>query len=125
VELTLLQNKSLIREYVKTHFVAAGMCADIAIHDTGGGNPHAHIMLTMRPLKEEKTWGNKQKKEYILDPQGEKIYDPKKRQYQCKSIPATDWNEQTRAEEWRNGWAEIVNRYLGKLSRANQARRVV
>ena len=77
VELSLLQNKSLVREYVKKHFVEQGMCADIAIHDTDSGNPHAHIMLTMRPFTEEKTWGDKQKKEYILDPQGEKIYDNK------------------------------------------------
>jgi len=76
-ELSLLQNKSLVREYVKKHFTEQGMCADVCIHDTGGGNPHAHIMLTMRPFTEEKTWGDKQKKEYILDPQGEKIYDNK------------------------------------------------
>ena len=71
------------------------MCADIAIHDTGGGNPHAHIMLTMRSFTEEKTWGDKQKKEYILDKDGNKIYDKKKRAYKCKSVPTTDWNEQT------------------------------
>lgn len=65
------------------------------------GHPHAHIMLTMRPFTEEKTWGDKQKKEYTLDPQGNKIYDPKKRQYKCKSVPTTDWNEQTKAEDWR------------------------
>ena len=120
VELTLLQNKSLVREYVKKHFVSAGMCADFCIHDTGGGNPHAHIMLTMRPFNEEKTWGDKQKKEYILDPQGNKIYDPKKRQYKCKSVPTTDWNEQTRAEEWRAAWAETTNRYLEKLNHAER-----
>ena len=97
------------------------MCADFAIHDTGGGNPHAHIMLTMRPFAEDKTWGAKQKKEYILDPQGNKIYDSKKRQYKCKSIPATDWNEQTKAEEWRQGWAEICNRFL---ERGNHAERI-
>ena len=51
-ELTREQSISLVREYVKRHFVAAGMCADFAIHDTGGGNPHAHIMLTMRPFDE-------------------------------------------------------------------------
>lgn len=50
VELTREQGISLVREYVKKHFVAAGMCADFAIHDTGGGNPHIHIMLTMLPL---------------------------------------------------------------------------
>jgi len=92
------------------------MCADIAIHDTGGGNPHAHIMLTMRPFTEEKTWGDKQKKEYILDPQGEKIYDKKKRSYKCKSVPSTDWNEQSKAEEWRAAWAETTNKYLAHLN---------
>ncbi|MFR0844185.1 MAG: hypothetical protein ACLSH2_06710 [Oscillospiraceae bacterium] len=46
-------------------------------------------------------WGAKQKKEYILDKDGNKIYDPKKRQYKCKSIPATDWNE--RRPKPRNG----------------------
>ena len=66
VELTKEQNIYLVREYVKRYFVAQGMCADIAIHDTGGGNPHAHVLLTMRPFNEDKTWGDKQKKEYIL-----------------------------------------------------------
>lgn len=112
VELTIEQNISLVREYVNQHFVAAGMCADVAIHDTGGGNPHAHIMLTMRPFNEDRTWENKQKKDYILDKDGGKIYDSKKRQYKCKSIPSTDWNEQTKAEEWRQGWADICNSFL-------------
>ncbi|MCQ4863600.1 MobA/MobL family protein [Pseudoflavonifractor phocaeensis] len=96
----------------------AGLC--FAIHDTGSGNPHAHIMLTMHPFTEEKTWGAKQKKDYILDPQGNKIYDPKKRQYKCKSIPATDWNEQTKAEEWRQGWAEICNQALEQNGHAER-----
>ena len=111
-ELTREQNISLARDYINRHFVAAGMCADICVHDTGGGNPHAHVMLTMRPFTEDKTWGAKQKKKYILDEGGAKIYDPKKRKYKCKSIPATDWNEQTKAEEWRAAWAESCNRAL-------------
>ena len=45
VELTREQNISLVREYIKQHFVAAGMCADICVHDTGSGNPHAHVIL--------------------------------------------------------------------------------
>ena len=120
IELSAGQNIPLVREYVNRHFVVAGMCADFAIHDTGGGNPHAHIMLTMRPFAEDKTWGAKQKKEYILDPQGNKIYDSKKRQYKCKSIPATDWNEQTKAEEWEQGWAEICNRFLEQNDHAER-----
>ena len=111
-ELTREQSVSLVREYVKEQFVNAGMCADIAIHDKEDGNPHAHVMLTIRPIEQDGTWGAKQKKEYILDKDGNKIYDPKKRSYKCKSIPATDWNDQTKAEEWRSAWAEICNRAL-------------
>jgi hypothetical protein len=71
-------------------------------------------MLTMRPFKEDGSWGTKQKKEYILDENGAKIYDKSKRQYQCRSVPSTDWNERTKAEEWRVAWADIVNAYLDK-----------
>lgn len=120
VELTREQNVSLVREYINQHFVAAGMCADICIHDKGDGNPHAHVMLTMRPFDESGAWGAKQKKEYILDQQGKKIYDRKKRQYKCKSIPATDWNEQTKAEEWRAVWAQICNRALEQNGHAER-----
>ena len=100
---------------------AAGMCADICIHDKKDGNPHAHIMLTMCPFNEDRTWGDKQKKEYILDPQGNKIYDPKKRSYKCKSVPTTDWNDQSRAEEWRGAWADYVN---GVLEHNGHAERI-
>jgi len=120
VELTLLQNKSLVRDYVKQNFVEHGMCADVCIHDKNDGNPHAHIMLTMRPFDNGGAWGGKQKKEYILDKSGNKIYDKKKRSYKCKSVPTTDWNEQTQAEEWRSGWAESVNRYLEKLNHSER-----
>ena len=119
-ELTREQSISLVRGYVKRHFVAAGMCADVCLHDTGGGNPHAHIMLTMRPFDEGGARGAKQKKEYILDRGGNKIYDPKKRQYKCKSIPATDWNEQTKAEEWRAAWAELCNQALEQNGHAER-----
>lgn len=119
-ELTREQGISLVREYVKHNFVAAGMCADICVHDTGGGNPHAHVMLTMRPFEQDGAWGAKQKKEYILDEGGAKIYDPKKRQYKCNSVPVTDWNEQTKAEEWRLAWAEICNRFLEQNGHAER-----
>jgi ATP-dependent exoDNAse (exonuclease V) alpha subunit len=59
VELTKEQNQFLVYQYVKQHFVRHGMCADIAIHDTGGGNPHAHVMLTMRPIEIDGKWGQK------------------------------------------------------------------
>jgi len=96
------------------------MCADFAIHHTGGGNPHAHVMLTMRPFEQDGAWGAKQKKEYILDQAEKKIYDPKKRQNKCRSIPSTDWNKQTKAEEWRAAWAQICNRALEQNGHAER-----
>lgn len=39
-----------------------GMCADAAIHDTDGHNPHAHILLTVRPLDEQGRWQYKTEK---------------------------------------------------------------
>ena len=115
IEFNYLQNLNLVREYVKMNFIRHGMCADIAIHDEKKGNPHAHIMLTMRPFNEDKTWGDKQKKVYNLDKDGNKIYDPKKRQYKCSKIQTTDWNEQSKAEEWRAAWADIANEYYERI----------
>mgnify|MGYP000016560681 FL=1 len=48
-----------------------GMCADFAIHDTDGHNPHAHILLTVRPLSENGTWQYKTEKEYLCIKDGE------------------------------------------------------
>jgi hypothetical protein len=50
--------------------VSPGMCVDICVHDKNDGNPHAHITLTMRPFNEDKTWGDKQRKEYVFDKDG-------------------------------------------------------
>ena len=58
-ELTREQQLALVRAYVKDNFVDKGMCADFAIHDKGTGNPHVHIMLTVRPLKEKRRMGRK------------------------------------------------------------------
>ena len=71
VELSKEQNISLISEYVKDNFVADGMCVDFCIHDTDGHNPHAHIMLTVRPLDKNGKWQSKTEKEYLCVKNGE------------------------------------------------------
>ena len=114
-ELNREKQIELVREYVKENFVKVGMCADIALHDKNDGNPHAHILLTMRPLNEDKTWGAKSKKEYILDENGEKV-KLKNGNYKTRKINTTDWNEQYKAEEWRKAWADITNKYLEENS---------
>lgn len=114
-ELNREKQIELVREYVKENFVKVGMCADIALHDKNDGNPHAHILLTMRPLNEDTTWGAKSKKEYILDENGEKV-KLKNGNYKTRKINTTDWNEQDKAEEWRKAWADITNKYLEENS---------
>ena len=76
VELSREEQTRLVREYCSSQFVSKGMIADFNLHDTGGGNPHAHILLTMRPLDEKGAWLPKSKKEYVLDENGEKIRLP-------------------------------------------------
>ena len=44
------QQADLIRDYCREFFVSKGMIADFAIHDKGDGNPHAHILFTMRGM---------------------------------------------------------------------------
>lgn len=55
----------LLRGFIQTECVDKGMCADFAIHDPDGHNPHAHIMLTMRPLDVHGKWQGKTQKEYL------------------------------------------------------------
>jgi len=62
---------SLLTDFIREQFVSEGMCADAAIHDTDGHNPHAHIMLTVRPLTEKGTWQHKTEKEYLCIKYGE------------------------------------------------------
>ena len=57
VELTMEQNISLARKFAREQLVTAGMCADVCVHDNGKGTPHAHIMLTMRPIEKSGKWG--------------------------------------------------------------------
>ena len=97
-ELSRKDNIYLVRDYVNRNFVSAGMCADICIHDKNDSNPHAHIMLTMRPIEKDGKWG------------------AKSRTVNGQKINTVDWNEQTKAEEWRAVWAGAVNAALERQS---------
>lgn len=110
-ELSDEQQIGLVRQYVNDNFVSVGMCADFAIHDKKDGNPHAHIMLTMRPLEKNGQWGAKSKKEYITDENGERV-KLKNGNFKIKKVNTVDWNEQDKAELWRSAWAELANKYL-------------
>lgn len=73
VELNKEQWQQLLSNFINEQFIADGMCADVAIHDPypPGHNPHAHIMLTVRPLDENGKWQYKTEKEYLCIKDGE------------------------------------------------------
>jgi hypothetical protein len=104
VELTREQQISLARRFVQETFVNAGMCADVCLHDAGKGNPHAHVMLTMRPIEKDGTFG------------------AKSRTVNGRKINTTDWSDRDKAEEWRAAWAAYANgalRMAGVLTEDN------
>lgn len=114
----------IVRRYVQENFVSVGMCADWALHDKGDGNPHAHIMLTMRGIKPDGTWAQKEKKIYALDEEGKRIplIDPatgepklgkrNEKLWKRITVEANDWNDHSKADIWRKSWADICNEYL-------------
>ena len=91
VELSRQQQIALLQSFIREQFVAEGMCADVAIHDTDGHNPHAHILLTVRPLTETGAWQYKTEKEYLC------IKDGEERGFtaaEFKSAQAEGWEKQ-------------------------------
>ena len=71
IEMSRQEQIELLHEFIREQFVSDGMCADAAIHDTDGHNPHAHILLTVRPLDEQGKWQYKTEKEYLCMKNGE------------------------------------------------------
>ena len=71
IELNREEQIELLQDFIREQFVSDGMCADAAIHDTDGHNPHAHILLTVRPLDERGKWQYKTEKEYLCMKNGE------------------------------------------------------
>ena len=116
VELSREEQIKLVRDFAKENFVDNGMCVDFSIHDKEDGNPHAHIMLTTRPIEQDNSWGVKQKKEYILDKNGQKQYDKKKQTYKCKTVKTTNWGSKEFLQRSRESWAEKINQELEKKS---------
>ena len=106
----------MLKEFCNEQFVSKGMIADFAIHDKGDGNPHAHILLTIRAMDERGKWLPKARKVYDLDENGERIQLPSGN-WKCHKENTVDWNDQKYAEVWRHSWETITNRYLEAAGR--------
>ena len=83
----------MLKEFCNEQFVSKGMVADFAIHDKGDGNPHAHILLTLRAMDEHGKWLPKARKVYDLDENGERIRLPSGN-WKCHKENTVDWNDQ-------------------------------
>lgn len=125
-ELNRAEQIELVRNFVQSNFVDKGMCADIAIHDKEDGNPHAHIMLTMRQIDENGKWKSKEKKVDVRDENGERIpiIDKKtglqkvdsrnRKQWKREYVQFNEWNKPEFLQSSREQWAVCVNRELEK-----------
>ena len=112
-ELSMEENIELAREFVQKYFVSDGMIADLAIHkpdreDGGIENPHFHVLVPIRPLNTDGTWGAKQHRVYRLDEDGNRI-QKENGQWEFDAVPTTNWGKPETLELWREAWAEMVN----------------
>ncbi|AQQ55240.1 MobQ family relaxase [Planococcus lenghuensis] len=108
VDLDEKQQNELVRSFVQDQFVDAGMVADVAIHRDKEHNPHAHILLTVRPFEADGTWGNKKTRQYEYEPNGDIKRDDEGRKI-FQTVSATDWNERETLVKWRMQYAEAIN----------------
>ena len=75
-----LESIALARQFITGHFVSRGMVVDFAVHEPereegGISNPHFRFLCLIRPIEQNGKWGLKQKREYVLDENGNRISD--------------------------------------------------
>lgn len=103
MELTSEQNIALVREFVERHITSNGMVADLVYHDNPG-NPHVHLMTTLRPLTED---GFGSKKVAVLSADGNLLRNNTgKIVYELWAGGTDDFNA------LRDGWFSCQNRHL-------------
>ena len=112
-EFSKQENIDLARQFLLDNFVSRGIVADFAVHqpdkvDGGISNLHFHVMCPIRPIEPDGRWGNKQRREYLLDEHGERIRD-EAGNYVFNAVPTTDWGSPDTLEHWRQAWAEMCN----------------
>ena len=129
IELSLQQQIKLACDFAET-FAQNGMCVDLAFHNKKG-NPHCHLMLTMRSLDINGHWLPKNSVQYKLDCNGNKIPVLDKQGNQKKEkngkrvfekivTPTNDWNNKEKLLEWRKLYQDLTNSALLKSNITKQ-----
>ena len=112
-EFSMEENIELARRFLLEQFVSRGMVVDFAVHspdkeDGGIQNPHFHVMCPIRPILPNGKWGNKQRREYLLDEDGNRIRDEAGNDM-FNAVPTTEWGKPETLEFWREQWAQLCN----------------
>jgi hypothetical protein len=111
-EFTMEENIQLAQRFIREQFVTRGMICDYAIHnphrDDEVPNPHVHVLCPIRPLTEHGEWGNKRRRAYTLDEDGNRIRDDNG-DYVFSGEYVTDWDRPETLEQWRQAWADMCN----------------
>ena len=102
-ELTYEQNLALVRNFCQKEFVDKGMVCNFFYHDKGDGNPHVHIMLTLRAMDENGKWLPKSKNVYALDESGNRILPQMEVGNVSRSTPLIGTNKSTAKSGGRIG----------------------
>lgn len=87
-ELDAAEQRRLVRGFVGDQCVSRGMVADVAYHEIGSGNPHAHVLLTTRRIGPDGFTGKDR-----------------------------SWNDRGLVEDWRREWAAHANHALSRARR--------
>ncbi|MBP3452933.1 MAG: MobA/MobL family protein, partial [Clostridia bacterium] len=110
------QNLSLIRAYCQAQFVSKGMICDLYYHDEHDGNPHVHLLLTMRAMDKQGRWLPKTKTTYVLNENGERIRGKNGRWLRDRQN-TVDWSNPQNGEIWRHEWEVAQNKALEAAGR--------
>ncbi len=122
-ELSRPEQIALVRRYVGEHFVAKGMVADIAIHapdaSDGQEQPHAHVLLTLRPLDPSSPTGLSPKKERDWNerPEVADLVNEARKRFNDTGLEvdreALEEAEALRnVNVWRSAWSDAANAAL-------------
>ncbi|ABC89541.1 conjugal transfer protein A [Rhizobium etli CFN 42] len=107
-ELTRAENITLVREFVRDNLTARGMVVDWVYHDKDG-NPHAHVMTTLRPLAEE---GFGRKRVTIMGEDGKPLRVVTPDSPNGRIVNRVWAGDRETMKAWKIAWAETANRHL-------------
>lgn len=107
-ELSKAENIALVREFVRDNLTSNGMVADWVYHDKDG-NPHIHLMTTLRPLTDD---GFGPKKMAVLGTDGEPLRVVTPDRPKGKIVYRLWAGDKETMKAWKIAWAETANRHL-------------